>query len=338
MSGPTSNPNINWQLSAGVIHNCPSSRHQDGAKSQSRGVPDVEPARQLRPLPVVFTTAQGRSAGLSLGDIRSRRFTSMGRGLHFPAYAEPSLRDRCAAVLSAVPVGSVISHQTAAQLRGLPVVGGRSDDIHVTVRPTARAPRRAGVTAHYRSLSEHEVTVAQRIGITSAEISYLDHAQTCTLEQLVALGDALLRCRCTALGRLETATAGAPRQRGVRLARTALPLLDGRAESVPESLVRVRIIRAGLPVPVPQFRLLDAAGRFVARLDLAYPERRIAIEYDGRHHAERTQFGIDVRRHRALAAEGWLILRVAAVDLVDGSAAFLRQLAGLLGTRAPSCQ
>ena len=54
---------------------------------------------------------------------------------------------------------------------------------------------------------------------------------------------------------------------GVRRAREAVALCDPRAESLPESICRVRLLRAGLVV-VPQVTVRDANG-FVARLDLA---------------------------------------------------------------------
>jgi very-short-patch-repair endonuclease len=65
---------------------------------------------------------------------------------------------------------------------------------------------------------------------------------------------------------------------------------------------------------VPQFRVFDAEG-FVARVDLAYPELRIAIEYDGLWHAERHAFLDDRRRLNRLVAAGWVVLHVTADDL-----------------------
>jgi hypothetical protein len=63
--------------------------------------------------------------------------------------------------------------------------------------------------------------------------------------------------------------------------RRVAALADPRAESPPESLVRVLLTLGGLPRPVPQYVILDQGGRFVARVDLAWPEVRLAGEYDG---------------------------------------------------------
>ncbi len=84
----------------------------------------------------------------------------------------------------------------------------------------------------------------------------------------------------------------------------AVSLADGRAESPPESRLRVRLVLAGLPRPEPQF-VMRRAGRFVARVDLAYPEHALAIEYLGAWHDETGQFAGDRRRLNRLVAAGW---------------------------------
>jgi very-short-patch-repair endonuclease len=66
------------------------------------------------------------------------------------------------------------------------------------------------------------------------------------------------------------------------------------------------LVRAGLPSPVAQFRVFDEEG-FVARVDFAYPELRIAIEYDGLGHGERRAFLSDRRRLNRLVAAGWIV-------------------------------
>ena len=62
-------------------------------------------------------------------------------------------------------------------------------------------------------------------------------------------------------------------------------LADGLAESQQETRVRLLIGRSRLPAPVAQFRIL-VEGRFVARVDFAWPEHKVALEYDGLWHSE----------------------------------------------------
>ncbi|MGY2066835.1 endonuclease domain-containing protein [Blastococcus sp. SYSU DS0619] len=91
-------------------------------------------------------------------------------------------------------------------------------------------------------------------------------------------------------------------------------LVNPLAESQPESRLRVALALSGLHA-VPQYSVRDAAGDFVARVDLAFPEQRVALEYDGLWHAGPAQFAKDLRRLNRLVAAGWTVLHVTAADL-----------------------
>ncbi|MDQ2707281.1 MAG: DUF559 domain-containing protein [Actinomycetota bacterium] len=51
-------------------------------------------------------------------------------------------------------------------------------------------------------------------------------------------------------------------------------------------------------------------------LDLAYPECRLGIEYNGLCHAEPTRFARDLRRHARLLDLGWRFYRFTAADVL----------------------
>jgi very-short-patch-repair endonuclease len=103
--------------------------------------------------------------------------------------------------------------------------------------------------------------------------------------------------------------------RGVRDAHRALDRADGRAESPPESRLRHILMDVGLDL-VPQFEVIAPDGRWLARVDLALPDLRIAIEYDGREvHDRPDAFVNDRRRQNGLVAAGWIVLRFTAADL-----------------------
>ncbi|MFC7484646.1 endonuclease domain-containing protein [Luedemannella flava] len=87
------------------------------------------------------------------------------------------------------------------------------------------------------------------------------------------------------------------------------------------------IVLSGLPAPQVQWEVYDAAG-FVARVDLAYPEVRVAIEYDGLWHASADQLHHDRRRLNRLQAAGWLVIHVTASRLRDSPDAVLREITG----------
>lgn len=104
------------------------------------------------------------------------------------------------------------------------------------------------------------------------------------------------------------------RNRGIRLARHALRLSDPRAESPPESEVRI-VLAAGGITATPQFEVVSRTGHFVARLDLGDEEHKVAIEYDGRWHNTPQQQAHDRKRRRRAEAEGWRFVIVTAEDL-----------------------
>jgi G:T-mismatch repair DNA endonuclease (very short patch repair protein) len=134
------------------------------------------------------------------------------------------------------------------------------------------------------------------------------------VEDGVVLLDRLVQAGLTDLAAVRAAAAALPRCRGSRVARDVTRLADGLAESPQETRLRLLLHRAGLPAPVAQFRIFDAEG-LVARADFAYPERRLAIEYDGLWHAEPGQFAKDRKRLNRLSAAGWRVIFVTAADL-----------------------
>lgn len=86
------------------------------------------------------------------------------------------------------------------------------------------------------------------------------------------------------------------------------------------------------PVPVPQYTVRTPAVAFVARVDLAFPDLRIAIEYDGLWHGEPGQPAKDRRRLNRLLAAGWVVVHVTASDLHDHGA-LVAQIRKLIAVR-----
>ncbi|MEV0335766.1 DUF559 domain-containing protein [Nocardia sp. NPDC050717] len=113
-----------------------------------------------------------------------------------------------------------------------------------------------------------------------------------------------------------------------------MPLVDPGAESPPESLTRLSIVRSGLPAPETQIVVRDEAGDFVARLDMGWRQWRVGVEYDGAHHwtdpAQRTK---DIDRSAILADLGWRIIRVSASLLYRRPHIFLDRIHSALAAR-----
>ncbi|UPL16660.1 endonuclease domain-containing protein [Microbacterium aurugineum] len=115
--------------------------------------------------------------------------------------------------------------------------------------------------------------------------------------------------------------------------RRALPRVREGVESPKETETRMLLVDAGLPEPEIQ-HVVRAAGRAIARVDLAYPQWRIAIEYEGDgHRTSREQWRTDIRRQRDLEAAGWIVIRVTELDLRDGGAALVSLIRRAISSR-----
>ena len=105
-------------------------------------------------------------------------------------------------------------------------------------------------------------------------------------------------------------------------------MLDPRAESPRESMLRVRMLDFGLPRPASQLVVRDDREVFLARLDFGWEEECVGIEYDGDHHREAATHSRDLGRHNRLRELGWVVFQVDAQGLlaVDDTLAAVRSL------------
>ncbi|MEU8260894.1 hypothetical protein AB0C02_09780 [Micromonospora sp. NPDC048999] len=119
---------------------------------------------------------------------------------------------------------------------------------------------------------------------------------------------------------------------GGRRARWVFGLADARAESPAESALRVRLVLAGLPRPLAQHPVCLLSG-LVLHPDLAWPEFRVAVEYDGHWHADPDQLHRDRRRLNQLVTAGWLVLHVTSRRLHHEFPAVVREVRAALASR-----
>ncbi len=134
-----------------------------------------------------------------------------------------------------------------------------------------------------------------------------------SVTELVLVGDALVRRRKPIAQRddLRDAVKRWAGRRGAGRLREAEALVRDRTASPRETRLRLAAVDHGLPEPVVNFPVYDEHGVLVAILDLAYPEYRVGLEYDGDHHRTDTvQFLHDVERLDALSALGWRDIRI----------------------------
>ncbi|MDT7659587.1 MAG: hypothetical protein QOF38_4302 [Pseudonocardiales bacterium] len=101
-----------------------------------------------------------------------------------------------------------------------------------------------------------------------------------------------------------------------------------------ETRLRVALVRSGLAAPEVQYRIVDEYGFTLARVDLAYPAVKVAIEYDGSVHFDRRRAERDRQRDAELAGHGWQTVRLVADDLAGLPQTVLR-VRLLLESREP---
>lgn len=182
---------------------------------------------------------------------------------------------------------------------------------------STRRPRLLGVTVHQtRSLLPKDVRRTRGLPITSAARTLALLARRVTPARLERLTDDALRRGLTRLIDLEEILDRVHGPGPASLGALRVVVRDRRPEdATTESRLEQDILRllrdARLPTPVTQHPV-DLGDR-VVRIDLAYPDQRIAIEVDGfRYHSERSDHEKDRAKGNALVQRGWRLVRITS--------------------------
>lgn len=268
-----------------------------------------------RLLPGVFVGSHAIAEGLlSRKQLRQRGYRRLVQGV----YADPALdldhRLTCSGVALVLPVGAAIGGHSAAAWHGAPFAGPY--DPVTVLRPADvlwKGPR--GTRVHRTDITAADVDDRDGVPVTSALRTAWDVACLEPVGTAVAALDAMVRAGALDIVDLAAATATGSGRWGLTKVRRAVGLVDPRAESAPESRVRVALVLAGLE-PVPQFEVREG-GVLLGRVDLAWPEARLAVEYEGAHHFEGIQIVRDDARLERLIAAGWRVIRLSSADLRD---------------------
>jgi hypothetical protein len=235
-------------------------------------------------------------------------------------------RVRSRAVLRKSRSEGVLSHQSAlAELR-VPFWDLPLDDVHLTRFDQRAGRREAGVCQHRGRLLVGDVTHRNGVRVTSPVRTALDVMATTDTEHGLVVGCSMVReglCTLPQLGHAYAAIEPRAHSLGTRV---VLGLVDPRLESIGEMRTVFHCWAQGLPRPVPQFEVREN-GRLIARLDLAWPELRVWVEFDGRskyldhlRDGETTADAVLREKHREDAVRrltGWICIRVTWADLYD---------------------
>lgn len=227
--------------------------------------------------------------------------------------------------------GAIASHRGAAYLHGLDGVEEPVADLYLP-RAT-RSPNSFIVVHRTGNLRRGQTEMARGMRITRPTRTLLDLGSVLSEESLELAVESALRMGLTSvasLRRLLHEFDGSRRPGPSRLRRLIRSRGGGAPSESPLEVRTFRLLRNNGVPPVRQHPVTLLAGDAV-RIDLAYPEERLAIECDSlRFHTGRERMQRDVRKQNGLSAKGWRMLRVTWWDLKERPDEFVAEVKALL--------
>jgi hypothetical protein len=201
--------------------------------------------------------------------------------------------------------------QTAAAAYGFDTEN--NVDLHV-LNPVGHQLRNSdGLIVHRREgvpLSTVDGRPATEPGWTAVEV-----ARSLRRPRALATLDAALRSQTCDRCQLRVAAARQAKRRGIVNVRDLIPLAAAESESPMESEARLAMLDGGLPPPVLQYEIVDRNWQ-TWRVDFAWPDRLLAVEYDGFDwHSDPDALRRDRRKRAALSEVGWTTLSIVADDV-----------------------
>jgi predicted transcriptional regulator of viral defense system len=252
----------------------------------------------------IATTASLLAGGLSRAQIdtavRRGSLSKLGRGVYADAavadqYLQAQGGDQLLRVLAGLAVagpGAVVSHQSAARLYGVDLLGKAGGSITLTGPPARGRHSRPGIRLHAACLPQAHVSTAYKFPITTPARTVVDLARELSFRGGVVAADSALHGKLTSEQELTQVIASCRRWRGVARAAAAVDFADNRAESPLESIARIVFHEAGLPPPELQ-AWLGSESELVGRVDFYWAEYRTIVEVDGE-----LKYGLDPHRAR----------------------------------------
>ena len=273
-------------------------------------------------LPSVFTRRDAVDLGL---DPERDQILRVMHGVYTTQDAD--LRLRALAAVEALGDDAVICAGTALKLWGADICDrlARDDRIHVWRNSETPYVDRDGYVMH-RGFFQIKPAVIDGIRLVHPVEAWLQVANDVSPDELIHMADALMRRQnpLVKYGDLVRIVRQSHRRRGIRKARMALEWACPGTDSWKETTTRLVLVRAGLPLPVVNYMVLDEFGELGCILDLAYPDAWVAVEFDGAIHVgDRAIMERDRRRHRWLEDHGWRVITITTADLRDDKAGFI---------------
>ncbi|PPG42293.1 endonuclease domain-containing protein [Pseudoclavibacter sp. RFBA6] len=305
-----------------------------------------------------FTTRDGQSAGISARELYGGDYGRPHRGV-FTTRPVESAVDYARAFAPRMRDSHALGDTTAARLWGLPLPRRLDAErtVHIVVPSGRNKPRGNDIRARSIQASNWARTIEFGLSLAPPPLTWALLARVLTTRELVTVGDALVTTSRSYRGinrpydpavsenpyspvpplaqlpELQAVTDSWGRTVGATRMRSALTFIRPGVESPMETLTRLAILEAGFPEPAVGYRVLDGAI-LIGRVDLAFPEAKVAVEYDGEYHWEKKQAMEDLARINRLQHAGWTVIRVTNRDLANPTAFFSQLRTALRRVRA----
>lgn len=217
------------------------------------------------------------------------------------------------------------SHASAVALHGGPLWGIDRSVAHLTRLDGRTGRKERGIQQHRGTLVEGDLVTAGPFQITHPTRTALELTTVATVDASLCVVNDFLHRRLTTKDALEERYATMTQWPNTLPTDIVLRLCDPRMESVGETRTDLLCYRQGLPRPVPQLEVYDENEVLIGRVDFAWPDLGVFLEFDGREkylkYRRRGESMEDAilrekrREDEIRRVTGWRCIRITWADL-----------------------
>jgi Transcriptional regulator, AbiEi antitoxin/Protein of unknown function (DUF559) len=269
--------------------------------------------------------AEGKSGQQIKTLARRGALVPLGRGVYAQAGPARKVKSRAggdhlltvAAALAGTGPGAVVSHQSAARLHGIDLLGTPPPVVTLSAPPQRGWRGRTGIRLHAVDVPADQVGTRLGAPVTTAARTVVDLARSLEFRAGVVAADSALHRKLTTRASLRDVIATQGRWPGITKAAQVVDFADERAESPLESIARVLFRDLGLPAPDLQV-WLGGREEPVGRVDFYWPDCRTVVEVDGTgkyQHPDRARS--QLRRDDLLRADRFQVVHLSWHDVTQ---------------------
>jgi hypothetical protein len=214
---------------------------------------------------------------------------------------------------------AVASHDSAAIIHGLEILGKPPRDIVLTKPPGRNRARQQGARVHTALLPPEQMTVRYGMRVTTVARTVIDLACTVEFRAGVVTADSALHQKLVTKAELESLVAGCARQRGIQRAVDVVAFANALTESVLESIARVTFKELGLPAP--ELQVWVGAAEVVGRVDFLWRQFWTVVEVDGlMKYGNPARAVLQLERDRRLRDAGYEVVHLTWQQVTENPA------------------